>query len=332
MPTPEETWFREFAAHSDDALWLQEPPGTVVYVSPAFETLFGVCVPHGFKHEDWAAMVHPDDRARAMEALPRSVMGEVISIDYRIIRPNDGAIRWIRDKGFPVFSPDGTVRGIAGIARDVTEEVATQQALAESEARARTLLAELQHRVRNTLGVVRSIVRRTAEQARDVQGFAYHLDGRLAAFARVQAMVTRQPDAGILLSEIVDDELLAHAVQPDGSVHVEGDAARLPAALAERLSLAVHELATNSVKHGILGKDGGRLDVRWRLGDGQDGPLLSFSWTETGLGRPLRKPRRTGFGTELLTRTLAYELKAKSAMHFGKAGFSYTLFVPLPRS
>ena len=332
MPTPDEVWLREFAANSDDTLWLQEPPGTIRWLSPAFERMFGMPAADMLADgSHWVRLIHPDDLAVAQSAIPMSSEGRVVEVDYRIIRPSDGAVRWIRDKGFPLRGEDGTVTRIAGIARDMTAEREAQQALADSEARARTLLAELQHRVRNTLGVVRSISRRTAERARDVEDFATHLDGRLAAFARVQALVTRNPDASVLLREIVEDELLAHAAQEGSSVHIAGDATRLPVPVAERLSLAVHELATNSVKHGVLGAPAGRLDVDWHSGPVQGDRLLSFSWTETGLGRTLRKPRRSGFGTELLTRTLAYELKAKSALHFGKAGFSYTLFLPLPQ-
>lgn len=331
MPTPDEVWFREFAAQSDDTLWLQQPPGRMVWLSPAFDAMFGMPAAEMIRDTShWHRMLHPEDVAVALEAIPRSHHGSVVEVDYRIIRPSDGAVRWIRDKGFPLRGPDGKVDRIAGIARDITEEKEMQRALADSERRTRQLLAELQHRVRNTLGVMRSIARRTAERARDVQEYATHLDGRLAAFARVQALVTRQPDAPVLLQEIVEDELLAHGAREGASVHIDGDDTRLPVAVAERMSLAVHELATNSVKHGVLGHGAGQLDVAWSTRESADGPLLSFSWKESALGRTLRKPRRTGFGTELLTRTLAYELKAKSALHFGKSGFSYTLFLPLP--
>lgn len=331
MPTPEETWFQEFAAHSDSTLWLQQPPGTMAYLSPTFQTMFGMPAGADFNRDDWAALVHPEDLPAALEALPRSEQGEVVQIDYRIIRPSDGAVRWIRDKGFPLFGPDGKVKAIAGIARDFTEERSAIEGFAQSEARARLLLAELQHRVRNTLGVVRSIARRTAERSRDVKEFATHLDGRLAAFARVQALVTRCPESGVSLREIVEDELLAHGAQEGRSLVLDGPPILLEPRMAERISLAVHELAANAVKHGVLGAKPGEVQVRWSMSGSPGAPMLGFSWKETGLGRALRRPRRTGFGTELLTRTLAYELKAKSAMHFGKNGFSYTLFVPLPQ-
>lgn len=331
MPTHDEVWLREFASHSDDVLWLQEPVGTLVWLSPAFEAMFGVPAEELLRDpSSWQLLLHPDDRQLALGAVDQWQRGEVVEIDYRIIRRSDGAVRWIRNKGFPLHSDDGSIGCITGIARDVTGEKETRQALEESEARARLLLAELQHRVRNTLGVVRAIARRTGEGARDVQDYVTQLDGRLAAFARVQALMTRDPERGVSLREIIDEELLAHSAQIGRSVTVEGPNLRLDQQVAERVSLAVHELAANAVMHGVLGRCDGDLDVRWSVDDGRDGRVLSFGWKETGLGRTLRKPRRTGFGTELLMQALPFGLGAKSAMHFGKQGFSYTLFVPLP--
>ena len=40
--------------------------------------------------------------------------------EYRIVRP-DGAIRWIRDRAFPIFRDDGEIYRIAGLAKDITE-------------------------------------------------------------------------------------------------------------------------------------------------------------------------------------------------------------------
>src|SRR5262249_60986983 len=83
-------------------------------------------------------------------------------------------------------------------------------AITKAEERQRLLLAELQHRVRNTLGVVRSIARRSAETSVNVEDYASHLDGRLNAFARTQAMVTRDPDGGVDLEFLVAEELAAY--------------------------------------------------------------------------------------------------------------------------
>ena len=41
--------------------------------------------------------------------------------NYRIVRP-DGEIRWIMDKGFPIYNKEGKCSGVTGIAIDVTKE------------------------------------------------------------------------------------------------------------------------------------------------------------------------------------------------------------------
>jgi len=72
-------------------------------------------------------------------------------------------------------------------------------AITRAEERQRLLLAEHQHRVRNTLSVVRSIARRSAETSVNVEDHAAHLDGCFNAFARTQALVTRDPEGGVYL-------------------------------------------------------------------------------------------------------------------------------------
>src|SRR3712207_9087536 len=113
------------------------------------------------------------------------------------------------------------------------------------------LLAELQHRVRNTLAVVRSIARRTGETSDTVEDYAMHLDGRLNAFARTQAMVTRNPSAGVDLETLVAEELNSYHAREGGQLRISGPPLRLCTKAAETFSLAVHELATNAVKYEI---------------------------------------------------------------------------------
>lgn len=211
---------------------------------------------------------------------------------------------------------------------DVTGTVKAESALRESEARLRTLLAELQHRARNTLAVVKSITTRTAERSETVEDMAAHLGGRLDAFARVQAAVTRAPDAGIDLAGLVGDEMRAHAVREGEQLSIDGPTVALPHKAGESLSLALHELATNAVKHGALGSPDGRIAVRWRI-KGTDGTRrLLLSWEEGGNGG-IEEPAREGFGMELLKRILPYDLAAKSKVEFTGEGLRFTLDMPL---
>jgi len=170
---------------------------------------------------------------------------------------------------------------------DAEEEIAelkrVQLELRDSERHANLLLAELQHRVRNTLAVVRSIAMRTADNSESAEDMLAHFQGRLDAFSRVQAALTRNAEGTIDLSALIEDEMVAHATREGEQVQIDGEPIALSPKPAERLSLAIHELVTNAVKHGALGTPSGRIHIGWRTESNGDGEQLSFLWKESGL-------------------------------------------------
>ncbi len=110
-------------------LWIADPAGgRLEYVSPAYERVWGDW-PELIMGDlaRWAALVHPDDRQRAFAAMPRLLAGETQTLEYRIVRPDDGAVRHIRDTGFPIRDGEGRLRRLGGIAQDVTEEHAREE-------------------------------------------------------------------------------------------------------------------------------------------------------------------------------------------------------------
>lgn len=193
----------------------------------------------------------------------------------------------------------------------------------------RVLLLELQHRIRNSLGIVRSIARRSAQTSTTVDEYAMHLDGRLNALARTQALAMRDPDIGLDLAYLVVEELLAYQAREGEQLHVSGPTIRLQPKSAETLALAVHELATNAVKYGALSKPGGQIDVMWRIEGRGSGASLVFSWTEKNGPKIERPPARRGFGSELLEQTLAFELKARAKLAYEASGLYCELVIPL---
>lgn len=277
----------------------------------------------------------PQDAARFEEALRADQDDLVETFQYR----KDGS-RFVATVLLSAFKDeDGRVLNHFMSWLDVTRraraeaEVAdlriAQAELRESEARQRSLLAELQHRVRNTLAVVKSIMQRTAESSDSVEEMAAHLGGRLDAFARVQSAVTRNPEAGVGLRSLVDDELLAHAAREGDEVTVQGPEIALRPKAAESMSLALHELATNAVKHGALSeRNGGRIAIRWDMNGQGKKESLNFEWLESGSHGRLRKPTRHGFGMELLTRVLPYDLEAETNVEFLDEGLRFTMDLP----
>ncbi|MBB2494464.1 GGDEF domain-containing protein [Aquipseudomonas ullengensis] len=103
----------------------------VVYVSPAYETVFGrspALLMASF--DEWRNSIYPDDMEFAAQSLTSVIeLGAVEQREYRIIRA-DGEIRWLSDKCF--VSPRGGADGtplVVGIAEDITEKKALQSEL-----------------------------------------------------------------------------------------------------------------------------------------------------------------------------------------------------------
>jgi two-component sensor histidine kinase len=66
----------------------------------------------------------------------------------------------------------------------------------------------------------------------------------------------------------------------------------------------IHELATNSLKYGALSSPNGTLDVSCTL----PGTDVAIVWTERG-GPPVSGPEgAAGFGSKLVTRSMAAQL------------------------
>ncbi|WP_262269122.1 sensor histidine kinase [Microvirga yunnanensis] len=216
----------------------------------------------------------------------------------------------------------------ARLAAEAIAQVRAEVALRESEGQARLLLAELQHRVRNTLAVIRSIARQTAETSETVEDYAMHLEGRIDAFARVQAAVTRDPSAGIDLPSLIAEELLTCATKEGEQFSMSGPDVGLTPKAAETLVLAIHELATNAVKYGALASRKGHVAVAWRLEDRNGDQRLRIDWVETGVPVVSLAPRRSGFGTELLTQTLPYQLRGTTTLSFKPGGLQCTMDLP----
>ncbi|BAM89119.1 PAS/PAC sensor hybrid histidine kinase [Bradyrhizobium oligotrophicum S58] len=92
-------------------------------------------------HEDWVNRVHPDDRAKAEQDFIAAVKSqqEDYTTEYRIIRPSDGEIRWIRVIARIERDWNGRAIRLVGAHIDVTDQMLAQAKLRESEERFRLI-------------------------------------------------------------------------------------------------------------------------------------------------------------------------------------------------
>ena len=87
---------------------------------------------------------------------------------------------------------------------------------------------------------------------------------------------------------------------------------------AVSVGLALHELSTNALKYGALSNQSGQVELTWEKIDAEQ-PRFCLKWRESG-GPPVKTPKRTGFGSFLLQRTLGQDLNGKVLVKFDSAG------------
>lgn len=214
------------------------------------------------------------------------------------------------------------------VARLLTQQAIEDQAslewLAEQNSIRDTLTRELNHRVKNTLANVLSIVSLTRRRARNLEEFAEGLDGRIRALSATHDLLTQSDWGTTPIRAVIEAELAPYA-RSEGSLELAGPTVELAPNDALSLGLAIHELATNAAKYGALSVAAGKVRVTWSL-DRED--LASVRWVERG-GPPVPALRPRGFGTDLIEKIVAHELRHPVDLAFKPGGVACTLWVPV---
>jgi two-component sensor histidine kinase len=198
-------------------------------------------------------------------------------------------------------------------------------------ARHRRRALEMQHRIRNIFALVRSIIRHSADKAASVEDFSLHLLPRIGAVARAHnALMTA--DGGVELEDLCREEMLANAVR-EQSYSITGPPLRLrEEKQVTTLALAIHELTTNALKFGALRAASGRVHVAWRLASDPNGMQLRIVWREQAQLDETARTRagtHSGFGREVIERTLPYELNAETRFTLEPTGLVCSMTMPL---
>jgi PAS domain S-box-containing protein len=273
-------------------------------------------------HQHWLDILHPEDLDRVVRKWHDSVENQGDYQDeYRIRLPN-GDLRWINSRGRVFFDIQKRPVYFIGIFQDITEQK-------HAEEQQRFFLDELNHRVKNTLTTVQSIASQTLRTTETSAQFKEAFEGRLLALSKTHNLLTRKSWREAELRDVAEQELAPYRKQGDERVVLNGPNVRLPARYAINLGLVLHELVTNAAKYGALSTNAGHLDMNWTVVQNEDRPdQLRIHWTESG-GPPVAPPKRQGFGSRLIRRSIEGELGGYMVLNFAEGGVSYDISVPL---
>jgi len=102
------------------ALLLEQPE--FIFITGSIERLIGYSAAEIYADRQlWLNIIHPDDKERFLAAFARCKNeGAGFEIEYRIIH-KDGSLRYVRDKGEPVFNDKGRITQVEGLIADISE-------------------------------------------------------------------------------------------------------------------------------------------------------------------------------------------------------------------
>lgn len=302
FPSPGASREGRGAPRAADGLVQVDPAGVVTFASPNTQTAFTML---GYRDElEGESFVDAigglvKGQFDTNESLPLIAQGKVAK---RADLDVNG--RTVTLRSIPVMRNDERTGGIV-LTRDITELRQQEQELITKDATIR----EIHHRVKNNLQTVASLLRVQARRARSEE--AKEVLGQ--AMRRVAAIAVVHDTLSTGFTQIVDfdvvfDRVLGLAAEVASlhnttvHSHKEGKFGELPSEYATPLALALTEVVTNAVEHGLAGKEG-EVIIRADRSDER----LAVEVIDTGTGLP-GGTVGDGLGTQIVRTLVEGEL------------------------
>ena len=217
------------------------------------------------------------------------------------------------------------------LARMLTQQAFEDQArlafFEEQHSIRNSLSRELNHRVKNTLANVLSILSLTRRRSDNLDDFADSLEGRIRSLSATHDLLTGTDWGTTPLKSVLEAELQHFRAGGEHIINIDGPPVELAPNDALSFGLAIHELATNAAKYGALSVPEGRVSIYWTQVEEQ---LAEVEWRESE-GPEVKPHRRRGFGTELIEKIVAHELRSPVRLEFEREGVRCIMRVPIRR-
>lgn len=293
------------------------PDEPIIFANQAF------CELTGYDQADFIGkncrfLQGPDTTRASVEAIHAAIeTREVAMIEIVNYRKNGEKFINALQLG-PIFDETGNLIFRFGSQLDVT-------ALREQERRPAELRAtELMHRLKNIVNVMSVVIKMTGRTEPDPKEFSDKVIQRLRALSQTHfdTLAGDRPHT-LQFEHLARSLLLAYAPLGEGQVSFHGGDVTLSSSTITALTLLLHELATNSVKHGSLGSETGNIQLSWSLSDEGDFTMI---WQERG-GPAVTPPVREN-GAGIVSKLIA---ASSGSLHFDwhADGLVVTLNLPL---
>ena len=306
-------------ANSNDAILSYDLDGKIITWNRAAQKLYGYSPEEALGQSIWFLFT-PDLPASSFKAYrDKVVAGDITGFEaVRMDRDGRRIDVWVTCS--PLRGPDGAIEAISGIHRDITVRKQLEQV--------QSLVAhEVTHRAKNMLSVVNAIQRQTARSSRTIAEFSEKFSQRISSLVASTDSLVHGDWKQVSLQDLLVSQFdLFDSIAADRFVYNGPSVDLLPQA-AQAVGMALHELLTNSLKHGVLSSSSGTVEVSWALETRSDDKSLILVWLERGT--PFHtEPTRQGFGHTVLTKLAKSMIKGESSLHFDLTGLRWTISIP----
>jgi PAS domain S-box-containing protein len=263
---------------------------------PAMQRIFGADRASGDFHY-WIEFAHPDDReAIGADFLTALSSDAPYETEYRIVRPPDREVRWIRSVGRVLREDDRPLRMLV-VVEDITDRKLAQQVLLRTEKLAAVgrLASSIAHEINNPLESITNLIylARCVDNLDQSREYLALADTELRRASAITSQTLRFHRQSTRPSEVTCDDLIVNALSIlrsrilNANITVEKrDRANRPVLCFDgEIRQVVSNLLINAVD--AMHPGGGRLIVRSREGQdhatGRPGLILTFADTGSGM-------------------------------------------------
>jgi PAS domain S-box-containing protein len=285
---------------SPDVITILEDDGTIRTTSIAFERIFGYPT-RALVDQRLVDVVHPDDRTETAERLAQLHDGRASRVTLRFRgRTADGVWVTIESHAQVITAPDGTHDGIVMVSRDITDQIALEQALrrakeqAERASNAKSeFLSRVSHELRTPLNAMlgftqllelEELEERSTEYVEQISKAGDHLlslINEVLDIARIESdnvLYQIEPIPALDAVQEVIDLTAPLAARAGVSLHgPRGGTGVLVEADRQRLLQVLLNLVSNAIKYN---HEGGEVELTVDEHDG----VVALTVTDTGPG------------------------------------------------
>ncbi|NNE56615.1 MAG: PAS domain S-box protein [Hellea sp.] len=304
-------------ASSVDAIYSKDLEKVVTSWNKGAEIMFGYSADEMIGAS--ILSVVPDDKLAEEEMLLKRLRdGEILAPIETVRQRKDGKLIDVSITSSPITNRDGDVVGYSKILRDVSERIAAVN-------HQKLLMQELAHRSKNQMAVISAMARQTAKNSKSIQDFRKTFEQRLQGLSVSIGLLVERGWSGAPLDQLINIQSKTFITEKS-KLRCSGPDVTLDNVASEAIGLALHELATNSLKYGAWSSRSGFVTLSWEIIPGDAGDL-EIVWKEQG-GPAVKEPSHTGFGQIVIERLVAQKLSTDVKLVYSPEGVIWTFRLP----